>query len=37
MRKIIKSKAIPFSYDGREMIVKREDASLIKPKNINFV
>jgi hypothetical protein len=32
MRKIIKAKSIPFSFEGREMVVKREDASLIKAK-----
>jgi hypothetical protein len=25
MRKIIKAKSIPFSYEGREMVVKREE------------
>jgi len=34
MRKIIREKSIPFSYEGREMSIKREDASLIKPKTM---
>jgi|GEM_PF-4815559 len=34
MRKIIREKSTPFTFEGREMSVKREDASLIKSKTM---
>lgn len=32
VRRILVKKAIPFSYEGRELVIKREDAGRIKMK-----